>query len=144
VKNKLIIVDGYRATSKDRTNLRKDTWSLALDQRAFGPRRLVVALSDRRGRFIGLSHTPRTDPPEIALGPCIDHIGGGAVAAVAFCDERIKEGPPPPELVIRFGHARSIAEAHGVHLVDWITCDDQLFRSTRLALDPNGTWWDVP
>ena len=93
MKNKLIIVDGYRATSKDRTNLRKDTWSLALDQRAFGPRRLVVALSDRRGRFIGLSHTPRTDPPEIALGPCIDHLGGGAAAAVAFCDERIKKGP---------------------------------------------------
>jgi hypothetical protein len=144
MKSKLIVVDGYRATAKDKTDLRKDAWSLALDQRAFGPRRLVVAFSNRRGRLIGLAYTPRTDPPEMCLGPCIDFMGQGAAAAVAFCDEHVTNGPPPPGLGKHFALARSIAAPYGVHLVDWIACDDQLFRSTRFALEPGCDWWDVP
>jgi hypothetical protein len=30
-----------------------------------------------------------------------------------------------------------------VRLVDWLCCDDQLHRSTRLAFEPETTWWDV-
>jgi len=149
MKEQLIVVDGFRATGKDKTDLRTDAWSMALDQRAFGPRRLMVAFANRKGRLLALAHTRRTDPPEVALGPCIDHLGRGAVAAVAFCDERIKWGPPPPEVAERFAAARSIAAEFGIHLVDWFACDDQVIRSSRLALQLDGPhldgrWWDVP
>jgi len=142
--NKLVVVEGYVATAKDGTDLRKDAWSFALDQRAFGPGRLLVAFADRRGRLLSLAHCSRTDPAEAAMGACIQHLGRGARAAVAFCDEPVKAGPPPPELAGRFALARLIAVPYGVHLVDWIACDDQLFRSTRFALDPHCEWWDVP
>lgn len=135
MRNKPIVVDGYAATDKDTTDLREDTWSLALDQRAFGPRRLVVAFADRCGRLRGLAHAPRTEPAEAALAPCIQHLGRGAAAAVAFCDESVVEGPPPPEIGLRFALARSIASSYGIYLVDWIACDDQLFRSSRFALE---------
>ena len=67
----------------------------------------------------------------VTLAPCIAHVGRGAAAAVAFCDEPVTEGPPPTDLAERFALARSIAAFHGVHLVDWFACDDQLFRSAR-------------
>ncbi len=63
---------------------------------------------------------------------------------MAFCDEPVVDGPPPPELGARFALARSIATAFGIHLVDWFACDDLRFRSSRLALDPEGDWWAVP
>src|SRR2546422_8299015 len=78
----LIVVEGVLPTELDDTNLREDGVSLALDQRAFGPRRLLVAFADRDGRFRGLAHVERTDPPEKALAPCIQHIGLGSAAAV--------------------------------------------------------------
>jgi hypothetical protein len=140
----LIVVEGYVATDKDDTDLREDAWSFALDQRVFGPRRLLVAFAEATGRFRSLAHARRTDPPEAALAPCIQHSGRGAAAAIAFCDERVVDGPPPPELGLRFALARSIAASYGVHLVDWFACDDQLFRSSRLALDPEGEWWELP
>lgn len=71
-------------------------------------------------------------------------MGAGAAAAVAFNDEMVDSGPPPADLGNRFWMWRTMCRASGVHLVDWISCDDQLFRSTRLALDPDGDWWDVP
>lgn len=141
IKTKLIVVEECRPSAKDKTDLRRDVLSFALDQRAFGPRRLVVAFADRRGRFTGLAHTPRTETPEISLGPCVDLAGEGAAAAVAFCDEPVTDGPPPPGLRKRFALARSIAAPYGVHLVDWFACDDELFR---FALDPDCEWWDVP
>lgn len=144
MSDEFIVVEGVRPTAKDRTNLRKECWSFALDQRAFGPRRLVVAFADRRYRFLGLAHTARLDPPEMALGACIDFLGRGTAMAVAYCDEPVSQGPPPPEVVLRFGQARAIAEAHGVFLVDWIACDDQLFRSSRCIVDPDGDWWRLP
>lgn len=140
----LVVVDGFRAGCRDATDLREEAWSFALDQRAFGPRRLLVAFADRRGRLRGLAHTARTSPAELALGPCIRHLGRGAAAAVAFCDEPVVFGPPPADLAARFASARSIAAANGVHLVDWFACDDDLFRSSRLALEPGSEWWDVP
>ena len=143
MKSSHIVVDGYVATDRDDTNLREEAWSFALDQRAYGPRRLVVAFADPVGRFLGLAYARRTQPPEAALGPCIQHVGLGAVAAVAFCDEPVTDEPAPPDLGERFARARAIAASHGVHLVDWIACDDLLFRSTRLTLDPDGEWWDV-
>jgi hypothetical protein len=140
----LIVVEGYVATDADDTDLREEAWSFALDQRAFGPRRLLVAFADASGRFRSLAHARRTAPPEAALAPCIEHSGRGATAAVAFCDETVVDGPPPADLALRFALARSIAASYGVHLVDWFACDDHMFRSSRLALDPTGEWWDVP
>lgn len=144
MRSSRIVVNGYRAAERDRTDLREEAWSFALDQRAFGPRRLIVAFADASGRLRSLAHTRRTDPPEAALAPCIEHLGRGAAAAIAFCDEPVVEGPPPPGLAERFALACSIAAPYGVHLVDWIACDDHVFRSSRLALDPECEWWDVP
>ncbi|HVF13562.1 MAG TPA: hypothetical protein VM942_03125 [Acidimicrobiales bacterium] len=139
-----IVVEGYLATPSDDTDLREQVWSFALDQRAFGPRRLLVAFTTPSGRLVSLAHTRRTDPPEDALAACIGFLGAGAAAAVAFCDERVVDGPPPPTLPLRMALARSIAAGYGIHLVDWISCDDSFIRSTRLTLDPHGEWWDVP
>jgi hypothetical protein len=140
----LIVVEGYLVTPADHTDLREEAWSFALDQRVFGPRRLLVVFADRSGRFLGLAHAPRTDPPEEALGPCIEHVGLGAPAAIAYCDEPVPDGPPPPGLAGRFRRACAIAASYGVHLVDWIACDSLRFRSSRLALHPDGEWWEVP
>lgn len=139
-----IVVEGFRSTPADRTNLRDDAWSFALDQRAFGPRRLVVAFADRSGRLRTIAHAPRSDPPENALDACIQHLGWAGAVAVAYCDEPVDDGPPPPSLALDFAMRRSLAAGYGVHLVDWISCDDQLFRSCRLATAPAAEWWDVP
>lgn len=140
-----IVVDGLRATAHCEDNLRDEVWSLALDQRAFGPRRLVVALADPSGRLVGLAHTPRLEVPELAIGPCIGHVGAGASLAIAYCDEPIDREAIPDDVGPRFALAREVASGHGVHLVDWIACDDDCFRSTRLALgvEPDD-WWDAP
>jgi hypothetical protein len=144
MRNTLVVVEGLIPADGYEGNLRDEVWSYALDQRAFGPRRLLVAFADRDGRFLGLTYTKRTKPAEIALGPCIQHLGQPAAAAIAFCDEPVKEGPPPENLESRFALAQSVASSHGVHLVDWIACDDDLFRSSRIALQPGTEWWDVP
>jgi hypothetical protein len=138
-----IAVGGVVATELDDTNLREEAWSLCLDQRAFGPRKLLVAFADADGRFRSMAYADRTDPPEAALEPCIEHLGRGAAIAIAFCDEPVAEGPPPG-LGARFALAQSVALSHGVHLVDWFACDDDVFRSSRLALFPDEPWWQVP
>jgi hypothetical protein len=139
-----VIVDGFIATAADDTDLQQEVWSFALDQRAFGPRRLVVTFTDRAGRLLSLAHTLRTDPPELAFDCCAEYLGAGAAAAVAFCDEPVELGPPSSEVVERFARAQAIAACHQLHLVDWIECDDLMFRSVRLSQDPSLPWWNVP
>jgi hypothetical protein len=139
-----VIVEAYRATEDCDLDLRQNPWELALDQRAFGPRRLLVAFADRDGRLLMLTHTRRLPQPEDGLVPCIDLFGAGADVAVAFCDEPVSEGPIPPPLVARWERACALTAECGIHLVDWFSCDDQLFRSTRLAVEPDAPWWDVP
>jgi hypothetical protein len=146
MRDTLCVVEGYVATDLDDTDLSSfhEAMGFALDQRHFGPRRLVVAFAEREGRFRGIAATKRTDPIEHALRACLLYMGDGAAAAVAFNDELIDWGPPPDDLANRFWLWRAMCRASGVHLVDWISCDDQLFRSTRLALEPEGAeWWDV-
>lgn len=70
-----LVVDGYVATAAHKTNLRYEAMTLALDQRAFGPRRLLAAFSDAEGRLLSIAHTRRTRPPELALPACIDYLG---------------------------------------------------------------------
>lgn len=137
-------VEGFVPTDLDNSNIREECWSFALDQRAFGPRRLLVAFADSTGRLLSLAHAPRTDPPELALACCVDFIGHGAAAAIAWSDEPVQQGPQPPGLAARFRSARAVCSARGVHLVDWIVCDDDVFRSTRLSLEPDTDWWDLP
>jgi hypothetical protein len=140
----LIVVDGYVPTTANDMNLRDEAWSLALDQRAFGPRKLLVAFADADGWFRGLAYTDRTDPPDLGLEACVDFLGRGARAAVAFCDEEVVAGPiDRHELGRRFDVASEVCAGAGVHLVDWIACDDDQFRSFRFALD-DGEWWNVP
>jgi hypothetical protein len=142
--NHSVRVDAYRASGDCDLDLRLHHWELALDQRAFGPRRLLVAFADRTGRLLTLAHTRRPSPPEDGLVPCIKLFGRGAEVAAAFCDEPVTEGPIPPSVIARWDRAREISAGHGIHLVDWFSCDDQLFRSTRAALEPGAPWWDVP
>lgn len=140
----LLAVATVEPTKRYKVNLREEGWSFALDQRAFGPRRLLVAFSDRKGRLLRLAHVRRTDPPEAALLACMEHAAAGAAAAVAYCDEHVVEGPPPADIPERFALAQHVAASYGVHLVDWIACDDDLFRSSRLVVRPGDEWWDVP
>ena len=143
-----VVVEGLVASDRDETDLSslRDVMTLALDQRAFGPRRLLVAFADSDGRLRGIAHARRTEPIEVALRCCLEYMGRGAAAAVAFNDERVGNGPPPDDLADRFWVWRAMAAARGVHLVDWIACDDQLFRLTRSALGllSGDDWWDVP
>jgi hypothetical protein len=139
-----VIVEAYRATDDCDLDLRLHHWELALDQRAFGPRRLLVAFADRTGRVLMLAHTRRLRQPEDGLMPCIELVAGQAEVAAAYCDEPVTEGPIPPPLIARWERARGIAATCGIHLVDWFSCDDQTFRSTRTAIEPDTPWWDVP
>ena len=130
----------------DRTNLRECAFSFALDQRAFGPRRVLVGVADGDGRFRGMAHVERPDPPELALGPCLDalmhEIRRGASAVVVWCDEPVALGPPPADLADRFGACRALVADCGLYLVDWFACDDQNLRSSQLAVDPEAGWWE--
>jgi hypothetical protein len=144
-----VVVDGFRATARDHTDLSsfREALGFALDQRAFGPRRLVVAFTDADGRLRTLAHAPRPDPNDLALRGCIHHLGAGAAAAVAFNDERaVDDGTLPPDIHDRLWQYRLMCRASGIHLVDWIACDDQAVRSFKLAVEPNAAdeWWDVP
>ena len=137
-----LLVERLIATSVDTTDLRQERWSFALDQRAFGPRRLLVAFAKEDGQFVGLAHTARTDPPVDALVACVAVFGAKGCAAVAFSDEPVANGPPAPDTEMRFEEARAMASAHGVRLVDWICCEDHLFRSMRVALWPDADPWE--
>lgn len=126
------------------TDLRIGAWTLAIDQRCFGYRRLIVAFADAEGTLRHLVHTGRTEPPDEALARCLERGAAGCDAAVAFCDEPVLGGPLPPAVVARWHRLRNACQEHGVHLVDWFQCDDSMFRSLRLALHPDETWWELP
>jgi hypothetical protein len=150
----LIRVDGVEPNPEfDHDPLPDQILGIALDQRAFGPRQLMVAFAAYDGRFLALLWARRTDPVDLALEACLLHfdtIGRGGethAAAVVLCDEPVVDGPTPPGFLARFEGAKGVARKHGVHLVDWIGCDDDRFRCARLrtfapATEPD--WWDVP
>jgi hypothetical protein len=144
-----VVVDGFVATDDNDLDLSsfREAIGFALDQRAFGPRRLLVAFTHADGRVRSLAHAPRTDPIDLALRGCIQHMGAGAAAAVAFNDERVvDDGTLPPDVAYRFWQYRLLCRAAGIHLVDWIACDDLAVRSFKLAVEPDAAhdWWDVP
>ena len=137
--SELIVVEGLLAVDGLDLNLRsdRDLWSLALDQRCFGPGRLVVAFGDQTGECVGLAHTRRTAPPELALVACVDYFCGvapSAALAVAYCDEPVDVAPPPLDLEERWATACQIAADADIELLDWIACDDINLRSSWFAL----------
>ncbi|HVV77171.1 MAG TPA: hypothetical protein VHC43_14165 [Mycobacteriales bacterium] len=144
----LIVVEGVVPVDEtDLNDVRAKVWSYALDQRAFGPRRLLVAFTEANGRLRVLAHANRTDDPLLSFEACLDHLGEGAAAAAVFCDEPVTTGPPPRDFLDRFDEARELARRYGVHLVDWFACDDEQFRAARLttlAMEDQPEWWDVP
>jgi hypothetical protein len=148
MSTQLIIVEGIAPVEESELDdVPNQIWAYAMDQRAFGPRKLWVVFTEASGRLRHMAYTTRTDPPLLGFEACLDHLGSGAAAAVALCDEPVERGPLPAELVERFAAARSLANEYGVHLVDWITCDDDAFRPVRLlTLKPSEQpdWWDVP
>lgn len=139
-----LVVESFRVEGSELDLRGDDAWTMCLDQRRFGPRRLVVAFADAEGHHIGLSHAPRTDPPWYAMACCLDNFGPGPAAAIVYHDEPVAWGPPPPEQLCAFELARDVAASYGVHLVDWFACDDRMYRSMRVAADPEGEWWDLP
>lgn len=146
--NSLVVVDGYVATNPygpDRMDLRDKVWAYALDQRAFGPRQLLVAFADAEGTVLGFAWTPRAEPIDPSFTACLLHLGAGADAAVAYLDEPVHEGPAAPSFLDRFVRLRALAAEHAISLIDWISCDDDEFRSVRLsgAVMPDDDWWSV-
>lgn len=132
-----VVIDSYFAVEDCDVSLycAEDVWSLALDQRAFGPRQLIIAFGDADGRMVGVTHTPREDPPELTFGFCVEHFlqRADADVAMAFCDEPVTATEITPRVLARWSLAREIADDHGVELLDWIACDDHEFRSARLV-----------
>jgi hypothetical protein len=143
-----IVVERVIPTCRQDTLPGKLMWELALDQRAFGPRRVLVACADRDGTLLELAHSERTDPPELAFGLCLRTADPATVAAVAYCDEPVDVDASEAELdatIDRYLEARRFAADHlGVHLVDWIACDDQVMRSFRLLYEPDADLWAIP
>lgn len=142
----VIVVERLVAAEPD-IDMRECAWEFALDQRAFGPRRVLVALTDRSGRLLEIAHADRTDPPEFAFGLCLHERSSDATVALAYCDEPVDMQSSPEhlaDLARRLADARWMAQRAGVHLVDWFACDDQAFRSFRFASEPDSEWWDAP
>src|SRR4051794_39304626 len=111
----LIVVDAVvPVEDSELDDVPNKIWSYAMDQRAFGPRKLWVVFANAVGRFRGLAYANRTDPPLVAFEACLAHLGAGAAAAVALCDEPVAGGPPSAKITGRFTAARSIAEAYGI------------------------------
>lgn len=146
-RNDVVIVDGCVPTdphSSDVDNLREKVWAYAMDQRAFGPRKLLVAFADADGKVRGLAFTHRAEPIDFPFEACLLHLGAGAAAAVAYLDEPVRDGPPSPAFIARFERLQAIAASHGIILVDWISCDDELFRAARLrGPEPDDDWWNL-
>jgi hypothetical protein len=144
----LIVAEGVvPVVASELDDVADQIWSYAMDQRAFGPRRLWVVFTNAAGRLRTLAHANRTDRPLLAFEACLKHLGAGAAAAVALCDEPVAPGPLSIDRLERFNEARILAATYGVHLVDWIACDDGAFRAIRLlTLRPSEQpdWWDVP
>ena len=137
-----IIVEGYRYTGDDVDLSGNDLWRFALDQRAFGPRQLVVVTARGDGALLGLAHCELTEPPEFALECCLDTLDDGAAAAVAYSDEPVS-AETPLGLRGRLDTARIAAREFGVHLVDWIMCDPIQMRSMSITLEAYNPWWEA-
>lgn len=145
LENPLVIVNGVvpaqGKTCDALSNIRDDMLSFAMDQRVFGPRKLLVAFGDADGAFRGLAYTARRDPIDDALTACLDFLGHGAKTAIAFLDEPAAAGQPEPQFLERFIRMRSIAAEYHMVLVDWIACDDELLRCTRAGHCEPDQWW---
>ncbi|HEX4863154.1 MAG TPA: hypothetical protein VFV02_03725 [Acidimicrobiales bacterium] len=140
-----LVVRGWRYEVGDLELTCANAFKLAVEQRAFGSQRLVVAGADRDCRFLGLVHCPITDQPELALEYCIGALeSDGLAAAVAYSDEPIRLGVGSSDLAVRFFRRRAAAADHGVHLVDWMFCDTKYVLSLKYRLIENARWWDLP
>lgn len=100
-------------------------------------------LRSTRPDLLSIAHCQRTDPPEVGLRSCLAVLNDGPVAAIAYSDEPV-EVDPPSDLNERFVAARNAAAEFGVHLIDWIMCDDTLLRSMRCTIGTPSDWWDIP
>jgi hypothetical protein len=143
-----IFVDGFvPAPEAPREDVRDDVWAYAIDQRAFGPGKLWVVFADDDATFRGLAYTRRTSPWQLGFHACLLYLGAGAAAALVLNDEPVAAHEPTGELRTRLTVARAAAQPLGVHIVDWIACDDDQFRAARLrAFNPadQPKWWDLP
>jgi hypothetical protein len=93
-----IIVELVVSRDPTELSLRENAWSLALDQQAFGPGRMLVATADRAGRLLAIAHTATTDPPHLGLGCCLEYTFRHGIvpdAAVVFNDETKTFTPRP-------------------------------------------------
>lgn len=141
-----MVVDGFRVKGTAFDLAKHDAWQFAFEQRVFGPEQLLVVTARPDGQVISLAHCDLTEPPEMALKCCLATLDDGAAAAVAYSDEPVGFDLPPG-LAERFAIARATARQFGVHLVDWMLCDDTEIRSMRFtleAVEEIDAWWEVP
>ena len=142
-KLRLTTVEGWHYDRKDTYLSAQWAVQLVLQQRTFGPRRLLVVTAREDREVIGVAHCDRTDPPDLGLKCCLAALNHGAAAAVAYSDEPVAL-ESPPDLLDRFVAARAVAAEFEVHLLDWFMCDDLHFKSIRNAVGPPAKWWDLP
>ena len=132
-----IVVDSALVAPPDGVPVDEAMWAIAADQRRDGPGRLIVGGVDASGNLVALAGARRTDPIELGLLGLMHHLGtrvDGLAGVVAWCDEPVEHGPPSLQVEARFLVASALAQTKGLHLVDWIACDDELVRSARIAL----------
>jgi hypothetical protein len=142
----LTIVAGFHVDRPAFDMTKRDAWFFALNQRLFGPHQLLVVTARPDGQIVGFAHCDLTEPPEMALKCCLATLDDGAAAAVAYGDEPAGFDSIPG-LEKRFATARAAAREYGVHLVDWMLCDDTEILSMRFLLeevDGVDAWWEVP
>lgn len=143
------VVHVLEATEEAGINVIHDWPSLCLDQRAFGPRRLLVAFADRTGLMLYLTYADRLDDLGLALRCAVDTVvrndgsRSGLAAVVAFNDEPVST-EIPADVGERFTAASLVCAEHDLRLVDWLMCDDDMFRSMRFSIDPDTDWWPWP
>lgn len=135
------VVEGFFVESDEMIDLRTSCWSLARDQRAFGPNQLFVGFADAKCTLIGLAFTDLGDDSRTALARCLSFRCAGAEFVVAWCDETIPAATEVTSESTRFDDLRAVARRAGVGLVDWISCDSTQARSLRLACDPSMDAW---
>lgn len=127
----ITFVEGWHL--REGIHLEEIMWSFAMDQRHFGPRQLLVATARADGFVVGLAHCDQTDPPMMGLKCCLAALDDDAALAVAYSDDFVA-AEPPAGLDQRWKASIEAAEEFGVELVDWIMCDDLMYRSMRQSV----------
>ena len=120
MEEEYVVVEGLvrrGRRKRDRLNLRTDAWSIALEQRAFGPRRLMVAFASADGDVRSVADAARMIDETGCHGIAL---GRGALAnpwVFRQFDRWVRTGDPGPRATY---HERlDFMRLHLRRLIDW-------------------------